>query len=124
MGRPRQPAKVLELKGSFVKHPERAREDAEGSAPFEIEPPPHLPQETVRAWRDIVTRLPKVAIYNTDELAVEIAAKWLTVFRLTGDKESSTELRHWLGKLGFSPQDRTRLAPAERAKTNKFDDED
>ena len=70
----------------------------------------------------VIRSLPRVAIYSTDELAVEIAAKWLTVFRLTGDREASTELRHWLGKLGFTPQDRTRLAPAERGKTNKFDE--
>lgn len=113
---------MLEMNGSFHKNPQRRRVDAEGVGEFNLDPPQHLPQECVRAWRDIVVRLPKVAIYSTDEIAAEVAAKWLTVFRLTGDKDASVELGKWLGKLGFSPQDRTKLAPVGDVKKNKFTD--
>lgn len=112
MARPRTPAKILELRGAFVAHPERHRVDAEGVAPFNREPPAHLPSECTRAWRWIVERLPNVTLYSTDEIAVEIAARLLAQYWLSGDLGALKELRAWLGKLGFSPQDRARLPAA------------
>ena len=123
MARPRTPSNILKLRGAFETHPERTREDAPGSAPFSLEPPQHLPQECVRAWRYIAERLPKVVLYSADELAVEVAARQLTIYWLTGDKDAEKALRHWLAKLGFSPVDRTRLTPAPNVKANKFDEE-
>lgn len=63
-----------------------------------------------------------VAVYSTDEIAVEIAAKALTVYWLNGDKEAEKSLRYWLGKLGFTPGDRTKLDPVSSVKRNQFDD--
>jgi phage terminase small subunit len=112
------------MRGSFDKDPQRRREDAPGTAPFNGEPPQHLPQECVRAWRYLVERLPKVALYSADEVSVELAARNLTVYWLNSDKDAEKALRHWLAKLGFSPVDRTRLTPAGDAKKNKFTDPD
>jgi phage terminase small subunit len=112
----------LELRGAFQTHPERRRTDAEGAAPFDREPPQHLPQECTRAWRWIVERLPRVALYSTDEIAVEISARLLAKYWLAGELDALKELRQWLGKLGFTPQDRAQLpgVPPER-RPNPFD---
>lgn len=112
------------MRGSFDKDPQRRRKDADGAAPFNPEPPQHLPTECVRAWRWIVERLPKVTIYSTDEIAVEIAARSLTVYWLNGDPKAEKSLQHWMAKLGFSPQDRTKLAPASNGEKNEFDEFD
>ena len=79
MARPRTPAKVLELRGAFKANPQRRRADAEGSAPFERDPPAHLPQMVVPAWRYIVQRLPLIALSNADEVAVECGANLVRV---------------------------------------------
>ena len=75
----------------------------------------------MRAWRYLVDRLPRVALYSCDEIAVEIAAKLLAQYWLTGNLETIKELRQWLGKLGMTPQDRTRIPAATPSKeANKF----
>lgn len=123
MVRPRTPAKLLELRGAFVAHPERRRVDAEGVAPFNREPPAHLPAECTRAWRWITDRLPKVALYSTDEIAVEIAARLLAQYWLGGDMSVLKELRAWLGPLGFTPRDRCNLPSSPTtAQPSAFDD--
>lgn len=118
MGRPKTSAKILRLKGSFVAHPERAREDAEGAGEFDKEPPQHLPQECVRAWRWVVERLPLVAITKTEEIAVEMAARLLAQFWMSGSLDVAKELRQWLAKLGMTLADRVKL-PAGNSSESK-----
>jgi phage terminase small subunit len=110
------------MKGAFDKDPQRRRADAEGSGEFDPEPPAHLPQDAVRAWRYLVDRLPKVALYSADELPVEVCSKLLTIWWVNpGDLKTLAELRNWVAKLGFSPVDRTKLANDNNRKTpNKF----
>lgn len=118
-GRPRTPAKILELKGAFKKDPQRKRVDAEGAGPFGEEPPAHLPQDVVRAWRYLVDRLPKVALSSSDELAVEVAAR-LTAQFWAGNIMVAAELRQWLGKLGMTPADRAKLPGSAPPSDNPF----
>ena len=113
MGRPRIPSNVLELKGAFKKNPARKRKDPEGTAPFCQSPPAHLPQAAVAAWNYVVIRLPQIALYNCDEIAVEMAARQLASYWLTGDVDTLKELRQWLTKLGMFPVDRAKLASKE-----------
>lgn len=121
MARPRTPAKILELRGAFKANPGRKREDAPGSAPFETDPPASLPQNAVQAWREIVVRLPRIALSSADEHAVEAAAMALSGLRNLGDLGAlhpnfgklSAELRAWLIQLGMTPQARTKIPPAD-----------
>lgn len=54
-----------------------------------------------------------VAFYNCDEVAVEITAKLLAQYWLTGDLDTIKELRQWLAKLGMTPGDRAKLDAKE-----------
>lgn len=118
-GRPRTPAKILELKGAFKKDPQRRRVDAEGAGPFTGEPPTHLPQDAVRAWRYLVERLPKAALSSSDDVAVEVTARLLTQF-WAGNIAVVTEMRQWLGKLGMTPVDRAKIPGAPPQTDNPF----
>ena len=75
--------------------------------------PTHLPQGAVTAWNYVVARLPQIALYNCDEVAVEMAARQLAAYWLTGDLDTLKELRQWLSKLGMFPVDRAKLAAKE-----------
>jgi len=118
--RPRLPSNVLELRGAFKKHPERRRQDPAGAAEFKREPPPHLPQGAVSAWRYLVERLPKVAITSSDEIAVEVCAGLLAKYWLSSELDTLKELRQWLGKLGMTPGDRARLPSAPPDPQNPY----
>jgi phage terminase small subunit len=112
VSRPRIPAQILELRGAFKNHPERRRQDAEGDRPFNPEPPAHLPQAVTPAWQYIVSRLPKITIYESDSITIEMAARLLAQCWLNPDVGALRELRAWLGSLGMSPAARTKLPPA------------
>jgi len=118
MARPRTPSNVLELRGAFKKHPARRRKDPEGTAPFCESPPAHLPQGAVLAWGWVVARLPRIALYNCDEVAVEMAARLLAAYWLTSDIDTLKELRQWLGKLGMFPVERAKI-PAKEPEAEK-----
>jgi phage terminase small subunit len=112
VSRSRTPAKILELRGAFQAHPERRREDADGAGELNAAPPVHLPAAVVPAWQYIVARLPRVAVYESDAVAVEMAARLLAQCWLNPDVGALRELRQWLSALGMSPQARTKLPPA------------
>jgi len=123
MARPRTPSNVLELRGAFKKHPGRRRKDPEGTAPFCESPPAHLPPEAVRAWSYLVARLPRIAIFNCDEIAVEMAARQLASYWLTPHIDTLKELRQWLAKLGMFPVDRAKIPAKEPEGTKSPADE-
>ena len=120
-GRPRTPSNILEFKGSFKKDPKRRRYDATGTAPFCKDPPPHLHASEIPAWHFLVSKLPAISLANSDEVAVEISASLLARFWMTKDLDTLKELRAWLGKLGMSPQDRTKLPGQAPPLRNPFD---
>lgn len=122
MARPRTPSNILELRGAFKKDPQRTRVDAAGAAAFERDPPAHLTADAVPAWRYLVDRLPKVALSSSDEIGVEIAAKLLARHWLIGasDLDTIKELRQWLGKLGMTPVDRTKMPSTPPDDKNPF----
>jgi phage terminase small subunit len=112
VSRQREPSKVLELRGSWAAHPERQRTDSEGNGPLNLEPPAHLPQGAVAAWRYLVARLPKITISESDAVAVEMCARLLAQCWLNPEVGALRELRQWLSALGMSPQARTKIPQA------------
>lgn len=127
MARPREPARILELRGAFRANPQRRREDAPGAGPFNAEPPEHLHPTTARAWRYLVPRLPRVVLTASDEPAVEAAARvlgacWELESRLGPLAAAAPEfsklhglLLRYLAELGLSPRARASLTAAPQA---------
>lgn len=121
MPRPRTPSNILDLRGSFDKNPNRRRQDHPGVGAFNKSPPAHLPQEVVRAWNAVVSRVPMEAMSGSDELAVEVCATLLASWWLTKDMDALKELRQWFAQLGLTPVARTKIpAPKKSGGGNPF----
>jgi hypothetical protein len=117
------------MRGAFSEHPSRKREDPVGAGEFERDPPTHLPKDVVPAWHYVEERIPKVAIFNSDEVVVEMAARCLSgIWGMDGRGIYSCEFKRLfdglmicVGKMGMSPVDRAKLASDSTKKApNKF----
>lgn len=126
MARPRTSAKVLELRGSFSKDPQRRREDAEGAGPWNDEPPEHLTGHEIAAWREVVAALPRVALTATERLGVAQMARLWAALKVTHPaspdfKKLDDSFRQWAVQMGMTLQARTKLgSDASKGKGNKF----
>lgn len=114
MGRPRQSAKILELKGSFRSNPGRERTDAPGAGPFDHEPPDFLNGPEIAAWRQVVDCLPAVALTQSEMLGVAQMAKIWAALKVTsptsGDfKKLDDSFRQWCVQMGLTLQARIKL---------------
>jgi hypothetical protein len=123
VARPRTPSNVLELRGSFDKHPERRREDLEGVGEFNPHPPPSLHQSIVPFWREVVSQINPIVLTASDYSSIKIMARLAHDFDLTGDKTIATELRQWFSQYGMTAVGRTKLSPPKKkGGGNKFAD--
>lgn len=113
-GRPRTPAKILELRGSWKAHPERRREDIEGNGPFDPHPPANLPQELAGCWRDVVRQINPQILTGSDATSVETMARLLLQIRMTSDVVAIREYRMWCDRYGMTATGRAKI-PAQKA---------
>jgi hypothetical protein len=109
-GRPRTPAKILELKGAWRKDPQRRREPVQGAGAFDSQPPSHLPQECVRAWHHIVAQVPPGVLTASDATSIEIMARLQASIWMSGDRDDIKELFRWLGQYGLTAAAREKIA--------------
>ena len=125
MARPRTPTNVLQLKGSFKKDPQRAREDAETAGPLSA-PPKHLKGEALAAWKEIAKCAPLDVLTDSDRISLELAAQLLAQFRadpIEFPAAKLVRLEALLGKFGMTPADRAKVSgPKEKPKGNAFAD--
>jgi hypothetical protein len=104
MSRPRTPTAVLELRGSFKNHPERAKERAGEPRPTEPlgDPPKRLKRADKAAWREMQEH--GFWLTSADQFLVEIAANLMAKHRGgTIDNPARSLLVGTLSKLGFGP---------------------
>ena len=119
MGRPRTPAKILELKGAFKKNPQRRRSEAEGAAPFDRDPPGHLTGAEQAAWRKLMERLPVAALYNTDEIGIAQMARIMAALEPLHPSSPDfvrldNAFRAWAVQFGYTLQARTKIPGPEK----------
>jgi hypothetical protein len=123
MARPRTPTNVLELRGSFKKHPERQRQDAESSGPLSS-PPDHINGPVLNAWNEIAESAPLDVLTNSDRISLELAANLLAQFRndpIEFTAAKLVRLEALLGKFGMTPADRAKVGGKKEApKGNPF----
>lgn len=125
MGRPRTPTNILLLRGVDKVHPDRMkdREDEPQPSSGIGEPPKHLKAGERRAWNEIVHNSPPGVLFNSDRVALELAACLLVEFR-TDRKEMKASDRSLLASLlarfGFTPADRSKVRAVGVTKKNSF----
>lgn len=122
------PTNILELRGSFKKHPERRAARANEPVPTgDIgDPPNHLNPQEQALWREIVGILAPGVLANSDRMILEIASVLMAEFRLVGTAGMSdgrlSRLTAILGQLGMTPADRARINAPSKQKLNPFAD--
>lgn len=124
MARPRTPTEVLELRGSFDKHPERRKERAgEPMVSAPLGPPPaHLRPSQRAAWLE----LERIAWWLTeaDRPIVELTAILLGGLRDLGPSLPDAKIRRLescLSSLGLTPVARSKVSvPGQQQRRNKF----
>jgi hypothetical protein len=125
MARPRTPTNVLDARGSFKKHPERKRQDAETSGPLDAAPD-HIDGAVLHAWNEIASSAPLDVLTNSDRISLEIAANLLAQFRndpIEFTAAKLVRLEALLGKFGMTPADRAKVGGKKEApKGNPFAD--
>ena len=129
MARPRTASNVLQLKGAFKKDPKRGVEHENeptikagiGKAPESMGAAEKL------MWDEIVSLAPVGVLGDSDRLVVECIAELMVMKRTLGMSEFPPpllgRLEAMLGKIGFTPSDRSKIkvAPSEKP-TNSFAD--
>jgi hypothetical protein len=111
MARPRTPTKILELRGAFKAHPNRARPN---------EPTPMGPIGTFiqgptdigLIWNEIVSHTAPGVLTVSDRLALELVCRLMAEIRLKPDEIAVGKvvaLSNLLGKFGMIPADRAKL---------------
>lgn len=125
MARPRTPTNVLDARGSFKKHPERKRQDAETSGPLGAAPA-HITDAVLEAWREIAGSAPRDVLTGSDRISLEVAANLLAQFRkdpVEFPAAKLVRLEALLGKFGMTPADRAKVGgKKQEPKGNAFAD--
>ena len=123
MSRTRTPTAALELRGSFKKHPERARERADEPRPTAPlgEPPDLLTHDEQGVWREMAAE--GFWLTGADRFMVEVAVKLMSLHRAgTIDNPQRSLLIGTLSKLGFGPTERSKIrAPGTEKKKSNFE---
>ncbi|WP_250491618.1 hypothetical protein [Caballeronia sp. GAWG1-1] len=112
MARPRTPAKVLEMRGSYKRNPSRRREEPDASGPLG-DPPAYFSGAELAAWNDIASGAPRDVLTASDRITVELAARLLADSRVNWADFTAAKLARleaMLGKFGMSPADRSKVA--------------
>jgi hypothetical protein len=108
MGRNRIPTAVLELRGAFMRNPNRRRKFEPLVTTALPEPRPSLPKPVRLAWLEMQSR--GYWLTSADRFLVEIAATLMARYRFEEMKSGDvSQLIQLLGKIGFSPKERSGL---------------
>jgi len=118
MARPRKPSNVLELNGAFKRNPDRGRARADEPAPTDAigDPPDWLSPEVNACWREIVALAHPGTLSQADRLIIEHGAQLLATLRGEQWQVHPTLMVRWesfLGKLGLTPADRSKVSVAK-----------
>ena len=109
----RVPSAVLQLRGAFANHPDRARPDEPDGVGEIGDPPNRLTEAEAEAWRTIVGESIDGVLCRSDRTALEIASRLLAQMWEMGrefPREKWVELRHYLSAFGMTPADRSRVS--------------
>ncbi len=121
MTRTSTPTAILELRGAFKKHPERAREREGEPRPTTLlgAPPAALTPKENAAWKEMQRE--GFWLTTADAFMVEIAASLMAQQRSGKiDNPARSLLVSTLSKLGFGPSERSKMKVPEEKEDNYF----
>ena len=124
MARHKTPSNVLDLKGSYKKHPERRNNEEPEGLPLDSKPPKYFDKEHVKHWNDLISRIPDGVVTNSDYYLLVIGAAILAEIEETQGHLPNERIAKFVtisAKLGLTPSDRVGLKVPQKKK-NKFDD--
>ena len=112
MARPRKPTANLELVGAFDRNPQRKRKSEPEPTGKIGKAPSSLNAMEKKIWKEFTTNSPHGVFGNSDRIALEVACKLLSEFRI--DYENFTaakmnQLTNLLGRFGMTPSDRSKV---------------
>jgi hypothetical protein len=125
MPQPRIATSVLEARGAFVKHPERARARRNEPQPTgELGPPPaHMSPKQREIWYELATTIPSGVAAKSDRIAFEIIVHLTEKLRNRQARTGELSLlSNLLGKMGMIPADRSRVSACAPATPSPWDD--
>lgn len=119
----RKPTAVLDAEGSFIRHPERARDsepETSSSKPLG-NPPSYLSVNQKRIWRELRKQmLPGVCFYS-DRTAFELLVRLVCKMRDdTINRSEVSSLIALTSRFAMNPADRSKVA-VEKPKESKLD---
>lgn len=113
MARPRTPTRILEAKGSFVKHPERRAARAHEPRPTTSlgDPPAYFSKRQKTIWYEVCSLIPAGVAFFPDRLLVETCALLVNKQRLGKAKGvDDSHLLQCLVQLGMTPAARSKVS--------------
>jgi len=123
MSRPRTPTGILENRGAYINHPERAQERADEPIPtadLPIEPPAFLSKFQKIVWTEFVRLIPKGVAGDCDLPFIVTAVKLYAKVRRGSFKGTDvSQLLTCLSRLGMTPADRSRVKAKVQAEATK-----
>jgi hypothetical protein len=126
MARPRKASKVLELKGAFLKDPQRARHDEpEPTVKLPEVPPAHLAHDAKQCWLELKRIAPDGVLFESDGPSIELCANLLAEYRLDPVAFPSNRLGHLraaINALGMNPGERSKIIVPKKASRPMFGD--
>jgi phage terminase small subunit len=108
----RKPSALLEASGAFKKNPNRRRVDPEVTGELG-DPPKYFTPDQRKIWRELEAMAPVDVLANADRWCCELACQLMSKLR-TGQLRVAevAQLVSLLARLGLTPADRSRVAPA------------
>jgi hypothetical protein len=130
MPQPRVPTATLKAKGSFLKHPERARARKNEPTPHGPlgDAPAALTKEEAQIWDELSAALPTGVAFSSDQAAFEVLVCLVANFRQRRRRKEDqvvgelAQMNKLFVQFGMTPADRSRVkaTPAEPPKQDKW----
>ncbi|MFT5726218.1 MAG: hypothetical protein ACI8PB_000336 [Desulforhopalus sp.] len=124
MARPRKSSNVLNATGAFKKNPSRKRNDAEGVGIIGAAPS-MLSETEQELWEKIKTMVPPGVVTGSDELLLEVLARYWSKLRATPTDEITASQVSTIiagcNALCMTPQSRTKVSAPVKERKNEFE---
>jgi hypothetical protein len=120
----RKPTELLELNGAFRHNAQRRRPVGPKSSQPIGKAPAYMTAAEVSVWNELVANSPAGILTITDRPLLEIVTRLLSKFRASQEilmPALLTQLNSGLSRLGWTPADRSRVAPVKTEDKGEFD---